>query len=200
MSATVVGLLLLLGFFAFDALGRVLPKRAARLPLLAYGAALALVGLEFGRYDHGRDDWLLGIGFVGAPVLVIFAGSAAGARRWYGWPDLGPVPGRLAICGAALLGGILVGSRVHAADVEASDLRGHEVAQALRSWKAAHAAWPTTIEQASPDAPPSRMGAVSPPPFAWDGARATLSYRVDARTIRLLEMTQERPEWRSTSG
>jgi len=160
MPAALLAACLLALFAALDALSGRLRGRLGALPLSALALALAFTGMEFARYDRGHPDWLLWIGFVGAPVVVIFGGAAWGVRRWYGWPDLGPVPGRLALVAAALLLGILVGSRVKEGDVEASMRRGDEIAGRIRAGSAG-------IDWTRP--PLTSMGWLSPPPFSSNG-------------------------------
>ena len=196
MTAPLLGLLLVLGFFGLEALGERLVPRLSRGPLVLYGLALALFGMEIARYDRGHADWSLWICFVGAPVLVIFGGAAAGARRGYGWPDLGPTPGRLAAVAGALLVGVLLGAQVHASDVEASEARGLEVRAALRAYEAAHGAPAKSVEDALPAAPRTRMGWFSPPPYAWDPATRTLSFPVGGGFARALDAAADVPAWR----
>lgn len=166
---------------AADVGGERRPARGAALPLLALAAVLLLAGVELARNDHGLATVVFPVAFVAAPVLVIFGGAAAGARRFYGWPDLGPTPGRLAAVAAALLLGVLVGTRVREADVEASMARGRALAATLAARRAATGAWPARLEDVG--APPTtRLGWVAPPPFAWDPSTGRLSFPVSART------------------
>ena len=150
MVAALVGTGLLGAFVAAEAWGERLQGGRRRLPLLGYALLLLLAGVEFARNDHGFAGVVFPIAFVAAPVLVIFGGSAAGVRRFYGWPDLCPTPGRLAAVAAALLLGVLVGTRVREADVEASMGRGREVAIALAWRRQGTGTWPARIEELFP--------------------------------------------------
>lgn len=177
MSAASLGCLLLAAFFGLELLATRLPKRVRLVPLALFALGLGLCAVEFARYDHGHGDWVLWIAFVFAPVLVIFGGAAAGVRKWYGWPDLGPIPGRLAAVAGALLLGVLVGTQIKSSDVELTRERGEALRRVVLAFRDAHGgAWPATLSEAAPDAPATRMGAFSPPPFAYDAAKHELRF------------------------
>ncbi len=179
MSAAALACLLLAAFFAFELARPRLTAVARRLLTFAFLLLLAAGAMEIARWDHGHPDWLLWIGWIGAPVIVIFGAAAAGVRRWYGWPDLGPLPGRLALLGAAVLGGVLLGSQVKPSDVDATIERGETLRRAIATWRDAHGgAWPARLEEAVPDAPRTRMGWVAPPPFAYDPGTKTLAFPI----------------------
>jgi hypothetical protein len=197
MSSLLAGVVLLVAFALVEALaGRVGPRGGA----IARGGlflALGAVATEFARFDHGRPEWLFAIGFVAAPVVVIFGGAAWGVRRWYGFPDLGPLPGRLALAAGGLVAGMLVGQQVKVADVRASEERGVEIWAKVRAHRAARGGeWPARLSDAVPDAPPSRMGAVAPPPYRYDPAKRTLSFPVRTGAERVLDLAAESPSWR----
>jgi hypothetical protein len=198
VSALVPAAVLLAGFAAAERLSRRRGGGRRRWPLLAYAAVLAAAGFELSRWDHGQPGWLLPLGFVGAPVIVIFGAAAEGARRWYGWPDFGPVPGRLALAAAALLAGVVAGQRVKDDDVEATMARGRAVARDLRAWSAANAGrWPATLEEAVPDAPRTRLGWLSPPPFAFDPATRRLSFPVRSGAPLVLAADDPSAAWKA---
>lgn len=195
MVAAAVGAGLLVAFLLAETWGERLPPRARRLPLLGLAALLLLAGLELARNDHGLADVVFPVAFVAAPVVVIFGGAAAGARRFYGWPDLGPTPGRLAAVAAALLLGVLAGTRVREADVEVSMARGREVAVALAGRRQGTGTWPARIADLFPDEPRTRLGWLAPPPFAWDPATARLSFPVTARVALQLDANAPQAPW-----
>ena len=187
---------LLLAFAIAETVATKSGRRGGALVRGAFAVALAAVSCEFARFDHGHPDWLFSIGFVAAPVLLIFSGAAWGARKWYGWPDLGPLPGRLALSTVGLLVGILVGQQMKVADVVESQERGVVIWQKVKEWRAAHGGeWPARIEDAAPDAPPSRMGLVAPPPFEYHRAKRTLSFPVRTGTDLVLDLAAESPKW-----
>lgn len=177
MSAAALGCLLLAGFFTLHLAAPAIPARWRKISWIVFAAALAFAAVEYTRFDHGHPDWSLWIGFVGAPVLVIFGGAAEGARRWYGWPDLGPVPGRLAAVAAAVLVGVLVGTQITPSDVELTRERGERLRTAIRAYRDAHdGRWPATLEEAVPSTPTTRMGGFDSPPFRYDAAAHELRF------------------------
>lgn len=172
MNAALLAAVLLAAFAAIDGLTQRM-KVLRWAPLALYALGLAVAGTEFAGYDHGHPDWLLWIGFVGAPVIVIFGGAAWGVRRWYGWPDFGPVPGRLALVAGALLVGILFGSSRKGADVEESMRRGDAYASALRLDDG-----PSALLTMGAVYETTAMGLFSPPPFRFDRATGLLSFPI----------------------
>lgn len=192
MRAALVGVGLLLLFLLSERLGDRLGEgarpRLRRLPLLALALLLCLAGVELARFDHGLPDVVFAVAFVAAPIVVIFCGALAGARRFYGWPDLGPTPGRLAFVALALLLGVLAGARVRAADVEASMARGRALAERLAAHRARTGAWPARLEEAGSPPPRTRLGQLAPPSFDWDPAAARLSFRLGARSELALDV------------
>ncbi|MFO0932401.1 MAG: hypothetical protein U1E39_06790 [Planctomycetota bacterium] len=199
MVAALVGAGLLGAFVAFEAWGERLGGRRARWPLLGYALLLLLAGVELARNDHGFADVVFPIAFVAAPVLVIFGGSAAGVRRFYGWPDLGPTPGRLAAVASALLVGVLVGTRVREADVEVSMARGRDVALALAGRHEGTGVWPARLEDLFPDPPRTRLGWIAPPPFTWDPATARLAFAVSSRHAFELDVRAPKAPWKQVT-
>lgn len=198
MSTLLLAVVLLLAFAVLDALGARLPPRARRLPLAAFALALAFLGMEWARWDHGRPEWLRGIGWIGAPVVVIFGGALWGVRKWYGWPDLGPVPGRLATVAGALLVGVLLGTRAKASDVDTSIGRGEAVAHDVRAWRDAHGGrWPATVEETGRTMPSTAMGLLDPPPLRYepDGPRLSFPISTGRELVRDLEPADAK--WKS---
>jgi hypothetical protein len=167
--------------------------RAGRLPRLVLAAVAAVAfaaSLELTRYDHGTGRAFFWVAFVAAPVVVIFGAAAAGVRRWYGWPDLGPGPGRAALVASAVVLGVLVGTRVHENDVLATQARGSRLAQVVRAWRDAHGAWPARLDDLA-DVPTTRMGALRPPPFRYEREGPTLSFPIGAETWLTLDVAAE---------
>ena len=196
MSAASLGCLLLAMFFGLELLATRLPKRVRVLPLALFALALGLAAVEFARYDHGHGDWTLWIAFVFAPVIVIFGGASAGVRKWYGWPDFGPIPGRLAAVAGALLLGVLVGTQIRTSDVDATRERGEALRRAVITWKDAHAGvWPTTLAEAALDAPNTRMGGFAPPPFAYDAAKHELRFPLSTDLDARNDLTTKASTW-----
>jgi hypothetical protein len=171
-------LLLLALVLAADVLARRLSGRWRAVPLLALSIALAVATVELARNPRGFAAEVGAITFIAAPVIVIFGGAAAGVRRWYGWPDLGPLPGRFALAAVALLVGTLIGSRFRDDDVAVSKERGQEIARALLARKAVTGAWPLRLEDVVDPVPRTRFGWFASPPFEWKPADATLSLPV----------------------
>lgn len=198
MSSALLGLALLVGFLIADRAAQRRDGGRRRWVLPLYGLVVAFAGTEFARWDHGHPDWVLSIGFVGAPIVVIFGGALEGARRWYGWPDLGPAPGRLALVGAFLLAGVLGGQGMKGADVLETTARGHAIARSIRSWRDAHGgALPGTLSEAVPEVVTTRMGSLSPPPFSWDPAKGILSFPVRTGAPLLLDVSDPNATWRA---
>jgi len=198
VEALGAGALLVAAFLAAQALGDRLGGRARRVPLLVLALVGAAAAFELARYDHGWHRALYGVAFVGAPILTIFGGAAAGVRRWYGWPDLGPTPGRLATVSAAILLGFLFGTNAKQADVAATIHRGDTLALAVRAHRTAHdGTWPARLEEATPDVPRTHMGALAPPAFDWDAATHVLGFPVGGgRSARLdLAAAPETAKW-----
>ncbi len=196
MSAASLGCLLLATFFGLELLSTRIPKRARLLPHALFALALGVGAVELARYDHGHGDWTLWIAFVFAPVIVIFGGAAAGVRKWYGWPDFGPIPGRLAAVAGTLLVGVLVGTQVKASDVEITRERGEGLRRAVIAWKDAHAgAWPATLAEAATDAPTTRMGGFAPPPFAYDAAKHELRFPLNADLDARNDLAAKDSKW-----
>jgi hypothetical protein len=196
MVAALVGAGLLGAFVAAEAWGERLQGGRRRLPLLGYALLLLLAGVEFARNDHGFADVVFPIAFVAAPVLVIFGGSAAGVRRFYGWPD--PADVAACRCRRRAPARRAVGTRVREADVEAFG-RGREVAIALAWRRQGTGTWPARIEELFPDPPRTRLGWFAPPPFAWDPATARLSFAVSARYAFELDAHDPKAAWKQVT-
>lgn len=182
MSDGLLAALLLAAFLTATILGGVLRPRLAWIPIAVVALACFAGFLELARYDHGHADLLTWVGFVGAPVCAILGGAAWGSRRFYGWPDLGPHPSRLALVSAAVLVGVLVGSRVREQDIEVSKAR----VEALRAnRRATKVTW--LEDYGFP--PRSRMGLLDPPPISssTDGkGREVISFPISSRSALAL--------------
>ncbi len=166
MSDTLLAALLLVPFYAATLATEALPRRLCWLPLGVLSAASFVLFLELTRYDHGHAQFLFAVGTIGAPLGAIFGGASWGTRRFYGWPDLGPHPSRLALWSLAILLGVLVGSRQREQDVLVSQERGEALRQQVAAWREAHGGTdPASLAEAAPQAPRTRMGCFAPPAF-----------------------------------
>jgi hypothetical protein len=160
-------------------------------PVLVLAAVAFWAAVEIARYDHGFTDVLVKVGWVGAPVVLIVCGALWGSRRFYGYPDLGPHPGRAALVALAIVLGVQVGRSLSLGDAAESERRALAIERDVLAWRDGHGgAWPATLAEAAPDAPTSRMGSVRPPPFAYarEGEGATLAFPLSGgrRRVRLL--------------
>jgi hypothetical protein len=195
MNALLFGLLLIAGFATAEAVR----GKGATVARWTYAAALAFGAAEIARYDHGHPDWLLWIGYVGAPVVFIFGASAAGARAVWGWPDLGPTPARLAGTAGAVLLGVLAGTAMKDSDVAETLRRGDALADRVRAYEREHGGRrPATLADATAGAPPATaMGMLGPPPFRW--ADPFLSFPVGGGDELALDLSQpkERATWQA---
>jgi hypothetical protein len=90
---TPLACLLLAAFFSLELRACAVRRRAAAAVLAFAPSRRRRHGIA--RYDHGHPDCSR-IGWVGAPVIVIFGAAAAGAPV-VRLADLGPLPGRLAL-------------------------------------------------------------------------------------------------------
>jgi hypothetical protein len=191
-----VGCVLLAALLAASWLADRLPSPWRRLPVPALGVLVGLAAAEIARYDATRGDALYWVGTVAAPVVTIFGASAEGVRRWYGWPDLGRLPGRAAAVAGLLLLGVLVGGRVKETDVRVTIARAQGIRDAVAAWRSARdGAWPASLAEAAPDAPRTRMGLLDPPPFAYDPARRRLAFPLDGRRRMTLDLATEGASW-----
>jgi hypothetical protein len=173
------------------------PSPARRVLFWVSVVVLFAAALELARFDQGFHDPFFWGAFVAAPVIVIFGASAAGARRWYGWPDLGPGPGLAAGLATAVVAGALVGQRVHVADVEASMAVGARLAREVREWRDAHGgAWPPRLEDATSPVPRTRLGLVRPPEYRYDPAARTLGFPIGSGAELVLDVERAEATWR----
>ena len=74
MNSLLLGILLIVAFATAEAVR----GRGGTVARWGFAAALAFGAAEIARYDHGNPDWLLWIGYVGAPVVFIFTGWKVG--------------------------------------------------------------------------------------------------------------------------
>ena len=196
MPPLAVGCILLAALLAASWLADRLPPPWRRLPVPVLAVLVGLFAAETARYDATRGEALYWVGLVAAPVVAIFGGAAAGVRRWYGWPDLGPLPGRAAAVAGLLLLGVLVGGRVKETDVRVTIARGDGIRDAVPAWRSSRGgAWPATLAEAAPDAPRTRMGLLDPPPFAYDPATRRLAFPLDGRRRLTLDLAAEGAAW-----
>ena len=193
MSAVLLGALLVVAFAATEGV----PGRAGTVARGVLALVLAFGATEIARYDHGRPEWLLWIGYVGAPVAFIFGAAAAGARAFWGWPDLGPAPARAAALSGAMLLGVLAGTALKDGDVAESMRRGEALAERLRTYAVAHdGRRPAALADATAGEPPrTAMGMLAPPPFRW--ADPVLSFPVGGGDELTLDVSKpkERAAW-----
>lgn len=167
MSDGLLAALLLAAFLAGAALTDRMPAPWRWLPMALVCAVFFTGALEFARYDHGHPFLFTWVGFVVAPIGAILGGASWGTRRFYGWPDFGPFPSRVALACAAILFGVLLGAGMQAEDVRVSKERAEALRTQVRAWRDAHGgAWPKALAEAAPDAPASRMGWIAPPRYA----------------------------------
>jgi hypothetical protein len=181
--------LLLVPFYGATLAVEKLPPRVGWIPLALLCAASVLVFHELARYDHGHPDLLFAVGYVGAPVGAILGGASWGTRRFYGWPDLGPHPSRLALWCLTILLAVMLGTRQRADDLLVTKGRAEDLRRQLIAWRDAHAgAWPATLDAVGRDTPRTALGAWDPPPFALRATPAALAFPVSARTAFVLRL------------
>jgi hypothetical protein len=191
-----VGCILLAALLAASWLADRLPSPWRSFPVPVLAVLVGLFAAETARYDATRGETLYWVGLVAAPVVAIFGGAAAGVRRWYGWPDLGPLPGRAAAVAGLLLLGVLVGGRGKETDVRVTIARGDGIRDAVQAWRSTRGgAWPASLAEAAPDAPRTRMGLLDPPPFAYDPATRRLAFPLDGRRRLTLDLAAEGAAW-----
>jgi hypothetical protein len=167
-------------------------SRAARG---AAAVVLFAASVELARFDHGLGHAFFWAAFVVAPVVLIFGAAAAGVRRWYGWPDLGPTPGRAALLAGAVVAGSLLGHRVRTDDVLETRARGEGLRRQVRAWREANGRWPERLADAVPAPPRTRLGLVSPPSFAYDAAARTLSFPIGGGASVALDLEDASADW-----
>jgi len=164
---------------------------AVRLALFVVGVLLFAGFLELARYDHGYEDLLFLGGFVVAPLVLILAGSLWGSRRFYGWPDLGRYPGRVALLCLAVVAGVLVGTNVKRDDVAASKQAAEAMRGRLVAWRAAHEGrWPEHLSDAVDEVPVTRLGVLAPPAYEYlvTPEEARLSFPVSSHLCLVLDL------------
>lgn len=166
-------------FAGASLLSDTLRPRWRPVPMVLLGAALFAIFLELTRFDHGHGQAYWWIGYVFAPVILIFGGAAFGSRRFYGWPDLGATPSRAAFTALCILIGVLVGTNMRATDVTSSRAKAETMRTELLAWRDANGgAFPKQLEDALPSVPRTELGMLAPPPYAYgqDGrGRAVLA-------------------------
>lgn len=162
MSATLGASLILIAFAAATLIADAMPKRWHWIPLAVLGGALFALFTELARYDHGQRGLLFGVGWIGAPLVAIFGGSAWGTRRFYGWPDLGPHPSRAAAMAVCILVGVMTGTKMQADDMRVSQQRAERLIPA--DLEANGYVWSGAYLTSHP----TRMGWFDPP-YYWSG-------------------------------
>lgn len=176
MAVPVVVAAFVVLFWGASALAERLRRGAQWVPHALLAALAFVLFFEITRYDQGYPELLTWIGFLVAPVLAIFGGAAWGSRRLYGWPDLGPMPSRIALVAAAVLVGVLLGMRQKPDDIRESE-------NALKGWVQAGA---------QGDPPATKLGFLAPP-IAEKGvdakAGATWGFPVGNHHWRVLHVT-----------
>lgn len=155
-------------FAGASLLADTLRPRWRPVPLMLLGAALFAIFLELTRHDHGHGEAYFWLGYVLAPVVLIFGGAAFGSRRFYGWPDLGAVPSRAAFISLCILLGVLVGVQMRGDDIGESTDRAAHMRVELRSWRDANGGtWPPSLDAALDPVPRTSLGALNPPPYDY---------------------------------
>ena len=199
MSTPLAASLLVVAFAVATVLAETLPRRVAWLPIGLLCAVGFWIFFELARFDHGHAELLFTVGLLGAPIVAIFGGAAWGTRRFYGWPDFGPHPGRAALVAAAILAGVLAGSRTKEGDVRRTRAQAEGMRVRLVSWQEEHGRWPGRLEPNKASAPRTHMGALAPPPYAYgldrDG-RAVIEFPVDSERRLVLDVATG--VWRSS--
>jgi hypothetical protein len=168
-----------------------LPGRWSAAPVLALALLAHLLFVELARHDHGHGEVLVQLGWVLAPLVVIFAGALWGTRRFYGWPDAGPNAGRAAVVAGGVVLGVLVGRSYALADAMESQRRAEAIRAEILAWRDAHGGrWPETLAPAVPRPPRSRMGVLDPPAFEYraTAAGATLRFPLSGGLHRVLDL------------
>jgi hypothetical protein len=172
-----------------------LPRRLAWLPVGGLALLAGALGFETARYDLGEPEAFRGVAWIGAPVVAIFGGALWGSRRFYGWPDLGPLPGHLALVTGGVLLGVILGTSQAGRDLEVSQGRAEALRTTLVAWRDAHGgAWPPRIEEAGASPTRSSMGLLAPPPIEYGerGGRRVLWFKVSGDRVRVLDLAQAR--------
>ena len=99
---------------------------------------------------------------------MILGGALWGSRRFYGYPDLGSVPSRAAAVAAVILLAVFIGVQAKQKDVQETQARAEALREAWLEWvQKNEGRIPATLETFAPDAPPTRMGMIAPPPFQY---------------------------------
>ena len=168
MGAGLAAIFFLLLAFAVCVVASGLPKRLAWLPVVLVALVLALLFFELARFDHGYEDALFVLGFLVAPLGLILAASLWGSRRFYGWPDLGPHPGRVTILCLAVLVGVLVGTNRKREDVAASQQTAESIRTQVLAWRDTHEGrWPANLEDVVVPLPVTSLGVLGPPAYEF---------------------------------
>lgn len=145
-------------------------RRGSSAPVVLLALLLGIAAIEFMRFDQGLGDAVFAVAFVAAPIVAIFCGALWGSRRFYGWPDLGPMPGRAAAVSLAILLGVLIGTKIREIwDVPATRERAERVREKLLEWRTSNAGrWPASFAEAEVGAPRTRLGTLRPPWFEYE--------------------------------
>jgi hypothetical protein len=189
VSTAIALALIVLAFGACTWAGRRLPGPGRWIPHALLSAALFAAAFETARFDHGYTDAVFAVSFVAAPLVAIFAGSAWGSARFYGWPNFGPTAGWAALAAFAVIGGTLTGSRTAEHDLERSQRTAVAVRERLHEWRGEHGTWPPDLEAVGVVAPRSSMGALNPPPIVYEpGSKPTLSFAISGARRVILDV------------
>lgn len=159
------------------------------LGLLAVAAGYCFY--ELARYDLGYPEVVAWIGWLACPIIVIFGASAWGTRRFYGWPNLGPHPGRAALVAGAIVLGMLAGADQHVEDERTTLRLVREIHAKLEAKAKASGHWPTSLEAVGHADAMSSMGSVEPPPIRYGldhNGQPALAFAVSSSVYRTLEL------------
>lgn len=159
------------------------------LGLLAVAAGYCFY--ELARYDLGYPEIVAWIGWLACPIIVIFGASAWGTRRFYGWPNLGPHPGRAAIVAGAIVLGMLAGADKHVEDERTTLRLVREIHAKLEARAKATGHWPASLEAVGHADARSSMGTIDPPPIRYGldhNGQPSLAFAVSSSVYRTLEL------------
>jgi hypothetical protein len=137
-----------------------------------------------------------------APAVAIFCGALWGSRKFYGWPDAGPIAGQAALIACLVLCAVLIGTRVKSQhDVPASKRKAEELAGLVRTWSERNSGmWPASFDEAGIPPTRSSMGLLFPPHFEFEivHQRPRIGFPIGGRRRLILDVLAR--DWREGSG
>lgn len=145
-----------------------LPEKRRWIPVTLLALVLGFCFFELARHDHGHTRVLSLMGWIVAPLVLIFGGASWGTRRFYGWPDFGPHPSRAAVVALGILLGVLWGSNAQLQDLRASQRTAETLREQILAFRSANAdQWPASLGLVADPVPTTSMGMLAPPPFRY---------------------------------